>query len=170
VYGKETFTACALFIFGLVELILERSGLSNSDVAYVFEKGDREHEMHSAFSWHESHNPHLKDKRSISFLPKSTTLLQPADLIAGKIQEILIRGHSLIGTLDNGMQVTPVQNFDKYYSFDGTSASVMRSIPIRHSCWIANKPLFHTLDGNLKLLGVPSGVPYPLRIHARMKP
>jgi hypothetical protein len=56
------FTGCALIAFSYVELILKRAGFASERMAYAFEKGDREQEIHKAFSEYEKSNPDMKDR------------------------------------------------------------------------------------------------------------
>lgn len=105
-------------------------------------------------SWHEKANPQLRDKRTITFQPKRTVLLQPTDLIAGKVQEVLTRAHDALKTLDNGMSLTAVHTFERYFSYDGTSAAVLNS-KNRHMCLVANKKIFHNVDRVWSSQGMP---------------
>lgn len=124
VYGPA-YSFCSQSVFSLCELHVDKTRLQDQHVAYVFETGDRQHELSRSFQEYVKNN-RLKDRRSISFEPKSTPLLQPTDLIAGKVQEILERAYDALHCLDNGMDMTPVINFEKYYSRDGTSAAVLK--------------------------------------------
>ena len=161
-YGPSYFTGAALHMFGLVEHLLQERGIIDFPIAYIFEKGDREHEMHLCFSWHEKANPVLKDKRTITFQPKAPTLLHPTDLIAGQVQEVLTRAHGALKTLDNGMKLTAVHTFEKYFSFDGTTSAILGS-KNRHMCLVANKKIFHDVDAGWRAQGIPPGDPNPWR-------
>ena len=161
-YGPSYFTGAALHMFGLIEHKLQERGIIDFPIAYIFEKGDREHEMHMCFNWHEKANPVLKDKRTITFQPKATTLLRPTDLIAGKVQEVLTRAHGALKTLDNGMKLTGVHTFEKYFSYDGTTSAILDS-KNRHMLLVANKKIFHDVDAGWRAQGIPPGDPNPWR-------
>jgi hypothetical protein len=118
-------------------------------MAVVFEKGDREHELHKGFNDADKVDPKHKDLRSLAFLPKQTTLLQPADLIAGKVREVLNRARAH-GPLDNGDYVTQVTSFSEHYVSNGTSASILKrgtgmGVPF---CYVANRKLLRSADLN----------------------
>ena len=95
------FSACAQAGIANAEYALGHAG-RNQKADYLFEKGDREHEIHKMVSeWNESESVY-KDLRFVSFGPKSTTLLQPADLIAGVIQRCLIALKLLVKCAEAG--------------------------------------------------------------------
>lgn len=142
VHGSS-YSQCAQLVFALVECILQRKGLVDESVAYVFESGDRKHELLKSFEEYEKKTPNLRGKRSMRFLPKDTTLLQPADLISGKVQEVLLRAHKALGCLDNGLRNTPIDRFEKYYALDGTSAPIFSQ---RAICWISNEKYLRQTD------------------------
>jgi len=142
------FSGCAQICFALGEHLIERSGLREEKVAYVFEIGDRQHEISNTFSEYEKHNSGFKDRRSLTFLPKKTTLLQPADLIAGKIHDVLGRAREAVGFLDNGASLTPVQEFSRYYKEDGTSAALLEDPGNRVAAYVGNNALWSITDHN----------------------
>ena len=68
------FSGCAQACLQVAEIILAREGRHIDKVAYAFEKGDREHELHKMVrEWEEINNSERSGLRSLSFLPKSTT-------------------------------------------------------------------------------------------------
>jgi hypothetical protein len=148
VFGP-TYSACAQLCFSLAELMLDRSNMKHAKVAYTFEKGDRQHELSRCFNEYDEANPDFHDLRSLHFLPKKTTLLQPTDLIAGKIQEVLLRAHNALGFLDNGLLTTPTNRFEKYYSLDGTSDTLLSSRSGPLFSFVANQKLFMNADFRL---------------------
>ena len=129
----------------LCAAVLGYEGLDHEKVAYIFEKGDRQHEIDRVFIGFEKDHPQLAKKRSISFFPKSTWLLQPADLIAGKIQELLLRAHSKLGFLDNGDRLTHIDSFGRYNSLDGTTEALLKTKAL-HFCFVANRKHYEDAD------------------------
>jgi hypothetical protein len=148
IWGPEYFTGCALMTLILVETQLDQVGFSKEYVAYVYENGDRQHEMHKAFEEYVAGHPELEDLRRLAFSPKELPLLQGADLTAGKVNEVLGRAQEKLGFLDNGQRLTPVSNFEKYYSFDGTSEALLKEVAY-HQCYVANKSHFQEADRKL---------------------
>lgn len=148
IYGPSYFSGCALMAFVFVEVQIEMAGFSKESVTYVFEKGDRQHEMNQVFQEYVAGHPELDDLRSIDFQPKQLPTLQGADLTAGKINEVLVRADSALGFLDSGSPLTPVSRFERYYSFDGTSEALMKdgAALAFHNCYVANKSHFHAAD------------------------
>lgn len=72
-------------------------------------------------------------------------LLQASDLIAGSVQKLLLQAVEAVKCLDNGRAFTPIHTFERYYSKDGVTASVLPSA----SCeWrsVVNKHAFGKLD------------------------
>ncbi len=137
------FSGCALMAFSFTELTLDQQHLASENVAYAFEKGDRQHELNHAFMEYDANQPGWDNLRSLTFMPKKAALLQAADLIAGKIQEVLMRANDAIHSLDNGLMLTPLNRFKRYYSHDGTTEEIMRHSAM-HDCYVANKRHFHT--------------------------
>ena len=139
-------SACAQSCARLSEILLELEGRHTQKVAYVFEKGDREHEMHKMFSdWDKKSSSARSELRSLSFQPKSVTLLQPADLIAGVIQRCLVAAYDSLPNLENGKSRTALHNFEHHYSSDGVTASVVSGHDEMH-CFVMNPILFEKLD------------------------
>jgi hypothetical protein len=133
---------CAL----LTERTLSVSGLLREQVAYVFEKGEREHELTHTFTDFEKGRGYGYNLRSHHFLSKDSTLLQVADLVSGTAQKVLVRALRELGSLDNGRTVTPFHNFGKYYSKNGVTAAVMPPLSPTLRCVVANKSLFESLE------------------------
>jgi hypothetical protein len=146
------YSGCAQLCFSLVEEVLHRYKLGDRCVAYVFEKGDRQHELNQSFQEYENRNKDLTNKRSIHFLPKQTVLLQSADLIAGKVQEVVVRAFRKLPSLDNGRMITPLGKFDRYYSFDGTTAALFPDGTSSCFCFVANQKLFIDAEGGIREL------------------
>jgi hypothetical protein len=159
------YSALASLCSLLTERTLSVSGLLREQVAYVFEKGEREHELTHTFTDFEKGRGYRYNLRSHHFLSKDATLLQVADLISGTAQKVLVRAHKELGTLDNGRTVTPFHNFVKYYSRNGVTAAVMPPLSPTLRCVVANKSLFESLDTmtSLAIAGKPSF------LHTRMK-
>jgi hypothetical protein len=139
------FSACAQAGIAGAEFTLKTENRHLQKVEYVFEKGDREHELHKMVSeWNEAEGE-LNDLRGLSFLPKSTTLLEAADLIAGVIERCVVSAHQALPCLENGFSRTPLHNFERHYSGDGVTASVVSGHDRKH-CWIINPKTFTVLD------------------------
>lgn len=153
-YGPEYFSPVALMAFGFVEQAVDEFKHTLNPVAYVFEKGDRQHEINHALAEHESFHPELENLRSITFVPKGLALLQMADLVSGKVYQILHRAHKALGFLDNGQDMARLETFSRYYSHDGTSEALLRDLGSTavHSCWVLNKKHFEDTDRNLSAL------------------
>ncbi|HTC92706.1 MAG TPA: hypothetical protein VK699_04530 [Terriglobales bacterium] len=138
VYGPA-YSGCAQLCFALAEYVLDINGWQNEEVAYTFELGDRQHEISKSFYEYVRPKP-IVNKRSIHFLPKETVLLQPSDLIAGKIQEVLMRAYSDLGTVEIMDGHICIDEFKKYYSYDGTSLAVLdRPNGKRPLCFVVSK-------------------------------
>jgi len=135
------FSGCAQAVLSIVETLADNAGVNYSDIAYVFEKGEREHEMHFSFDELQKEHPEYQERRSLSFLPKKTTLLQPADLIAGTIQRMLLRVRAKLGTLDNGHELTPLLQLQNDYLPDPIGRIIVHEAAAQ-SCCIANKSFF----------------------------
>jgi hypothetical protein len=139
-------SACAQAVARTSEILLELQGRHTQKVAYIFEKGDRQHEIAKMFSdWDKKSNSVRSRLRSVGFQDKSTVLLQPADLIAGVIQRCLISAYGSLPNLDNGKSRTALHNFERHYSPDGVTASVVSGHDIQH-CFVMNPAIFEKLD------------------------
>jgi hypothetical protein len=143
------FSGCAYAAFAFVENVLMREKRERQKVNYVFEKGDREHEISNTFLDLDDKTSTLSGLRGHSFEPKATTLLQPADLVAGVVQRCLVRACTALPSLENGRSRTPLNTFDRYYSDDGVTAAVVSGHDSEH-CWVANPPMFQQIDKTAK--------------------
>jgi hypothetical protein len=114
--------------------------------AYAFEKGSREHELAKMLVEYEERTGELRDTRSHHFLPKSTTLLQPADLIAGTVQHVLLRAYAAIKCLDNGRVCTSLHNFERYFSGKEATEFIIPPLGSRLLRIVANRSLFGRFD------------------------
>jgi hypothetical protein len=141
------FSGCGQTYITLAEYLLQKDGLRRERVRYVFEKGDREHEISKMMrEWEDSGNSEFGKLRSYGFTPKEATpLLQPADLIAGTVQHILLAAHKALPCLDNGFSRTPLSNYERYYSRNGVTAAVVSGHDA-NGCWIINPLTFTVLD------------------------
>lgn len=129
------------------ELILAKQARQNEKVHYVFEKGDREHEISSVFKDWASRNSRLSGLREHSFEPKQgTPLLHPTDLIAGVVQRCAMSAYGALPCLDNGIARTQLQTFGRHYSRDGLTSAVVDGHD-SDKCWIVNARNFSFLDG-----------------------
>jgi hypothetical protein len=141
------FSFCAYAAVVDVEVLLTKWDLDKEKVHYVFEKGDREHEIANVFADWDAKNSRLYGLRGHGFEPKkTTTLLQPADLIAGIVQRCVIRSHEAFPCLDNGLARTQLQTFDRHYSSDGVTAAVVSGHD-HDKCWIFNASNVQFLGG-----------------------
>ena len=141
------FSACAYSAIVFTELILAKEGRQGEKVHYVFEKGDREHEVSKIFNDWDKKNSRLSGLRSHSFIPKKTsTLLHPADLIAGVVQRCVMSAIEGFPSLDNGLARTQLQTFERYYSKEGLTAAVVSGHD-HDKCWVVNAQNFTFLDG-----------------------
>ena len=140
------YSACAQLCTHTTETVLLGESRLQEKVAYTFEKGDRQHEIAKTVNDYEKRNKEVRDLRSLAFMPKSTPLLQPADLIAGTMQHVLLRAFAAIRCLDNGRPFTPLHNFERYFSKNGVDASVIQTFDGRILRYVANKPVFNNLD------------------------
>ena len=143
------FSGCAYAGILNTELILLNEQRLEQKVHYAFEKGDREHEISLTFSDFDEANSKLSGLRSHGFLPKQTTLLQPADLIAGVVQRCIIKANAAFPCQDNGIARTQLNTFERHYSPDGVTAAVVSGHDRTH-CWVANPQSFKFLDGVAK--------------------
>jgi hypothetical protein len=140
------YSACAYAAILNTEGYLLKENRLEQEVQYIFEKGDREHEIAITFADFDEKTSKLRGLRGHSFLPKQTTLLQPADLIAGVVQRCVIAQHAAFPSLDNGIARTQLNSFERHYSADGVTAAVVSGHDRKH-CWIANAQSFKFLDG-----------------------
>jgi len=141
------FSACAYAVVAFMEIRFMNEGTQRQKVHYVFEKGDREHEIIKVFDDWNQKNSVLSGVRGHGFEPKqTTTLLQPADLIAGMVQRCVLSQYRAFPNLDNGLARTRLQTFDRYYSGDGVTAAIVAGHDT-NSCWVANAKNFSFLDG-----------------------
>jgi hypothetical protein len=140
-----SFSACAYGAILNTEALLLKEGRQHREVHYAFEKGDREHEIKKIFADWNSKNSEYKGLRSHTFLPKNTTLLQPADLVAGIVQRCVVSAFNAFPSLDNGLARTRLQTFDRHYSGDGVTATIVSGHD-HDKCWIVNPKSFDFLD------------------------
>ena len=143
------FSGCAYAAVVFVENVLMNEGRELQKVHFVFEKGDREHEIANTFADWDETNSRLSGLRGHGFEPKSTTLLQPADLIAGVIQRCIMKAFSAFPCLENGIARTQLKTFERHYSSDGVTAAVVGGHDATH-CWVVNPPSFKFIDGVAK--------------------
>jgi hypothetical protein len=137
------FSGCAQACVAVTELLLNALGKQKEKVAYVFEKGDRQHEIAKLFNdWDDTHSS-LSGLRGLAFEPKQTMLLQSADLIAGVIQKCVLSAHSALPCLEGGKSRTKLNVYEHHYS-PVTSAVV--SGHDTEGCWIINPKTFAVLD------------------------
>jgi len=140
------FSGCAQACVALAEFILEKEDIHRQQVAYVFELGDRQHEVAKMIGeWKELKQSDRAGLRGLSFQPKATTLLQPADLIAGVIHKSLLNAYGALPCLENGFSRTPLHNYERYYSSDGVTAAAVSGHD-RERCWVVNPKTFAVLD------------------------
>jgi hypothetical protein len=140
------YSACAYGAIGFIESRFISERTQQQKVHYVFEKGDREHEIIKVFNDWSQKNSVLSGLRGHGFEPKTTTLLQPADLVAGIVQRCAIRAFAAFPSLDNGTARTRLSTFERHYSGDGVTAAVVSGHD-SNSCYIANAKNFKFLDG-----------------------
>jgi hypothetical protein len=140
------YSALAQLCTHTTERTLYTENRAMEKVAYTFEKGERQHEVSKAISDYEERNHDVADYRTLSFLPKKTPLLQPADLIAGTVQHVLLGAYSALRCLDNGHLFTRVDNFEHHYSKNGVTAAVIPPYNGRLLRYVVNKPLFANFD------------------------
>jgi hypothetical protein len=139
------YSACAYGVIGFTEIRLMNRRIQKQKVHYVFEKGEREHEIAKVFDDWDKKNSVLSGLRGHGFEPKRTTLLQPADLVAGIVQRCMREAFAVFPCLDNGLARTQLNTFERHYSEDGVTASVIAGHD-RESCWVANARNFDFLD------------------------
>jgi hypothetical protein len=130
----------------ITERMLLKTGKFRERLIYVFEKGEREHEVRQAIADYETRYPKNDSLRSLDFLPKNTTLLQPCDLIAGAVQGTLLAALEKFRSLHIGMASTPVQHFHSCYSRDGIAANVIPPWSGTLQCLVATRSLLYAMD------------------------
>jgi hypothetical protein len=140
-------SACAYAAVLNIEGLLKNENRQRQEVNYVFEKGDRENEIIKVFKEWNAHNSEFRNLRSHAFLPKKTTLLQPADLVAGVVQRCALAAFNAYPTvgLDNGLARTRLNTFDLFYSQDGVTNAVVTGHDTT-KCWVVNARSFNFLD------------------------
>jgi hypothetical protein len=139
-------SACATSSIKLAEMLLELENRHQQKTAYIFEKGDRQHELAKMMAdWDRKTDSPRSELKSLSFQPKATTLLQPADLIAGTVQKCMLSAFGASHCLKNGKSRTRLNTFERYYSEDGVTSTVVSGHD-NWSCWVANTKLFEMLD------------------------
>jgi hypothetical protein len=139
------YSACAYGVIGFTEIRLMNQGIQKQKVHYVFEKGEREHEIAKVFGDWDKKNSILNGLRGHGFEPKRTTLLQPADLVAGIVQRCVRQAFQAFPCLDNGLARTQLNTFERHYSADGVTAAVVAGHDLKN-CWVANPKNFDFLD------------------------
>lgn len=131
IYGPAYSTLAMLCVYN-AETILRNQAKPLEKVAFIFEKGEREHELAFTLTELDKRLPQ-RDLRSHHFLPKDTAILQPADMVAGVVQRMILRAYAGLKCLDNGMGFTPLQNFARHFDTLTTAtlpgnATVFRSV------------------------------------------
>lgn len=139
------FSGCAYAALALAEFMIMKQERAHLKTRYVFEKGDREHEMLNVFNDLSKNDSKFYGLRGIGFEPKQTILLQPADLITGVVQRCLISAHRSFPSLDNGLGYVRLNTFERYYSSDGVTSAVVSGHDLE-SCRIYNARTFLYLD------------------------
>ncbi len=139
------FSGCGQSAVALAEFILLKENRQQQKVHYVFEKGDREHEIAKMMKDWDDTNSSLSGLRGYGFEPKQTTLLQPADLIAGIVQKCVLSAHKALPCLDNGFSRTFLHNYERHYMRNGVTAAVVSGHDHEH-CWVINPLTFTVLD------------------------
>ncbi|MGA8762900.1 MAG: hypothetical protein WB562_08560 [Candidatus Sulfotelmatobacter sp.] len=140
------FSGCGQAAIMNAEYLLLKEGRRKQKVGFFFEKGDREHEISKMMQdWNDSKTSEYGRLRSHGFCPKETTLLQPADLIAGVVQRCMLSAYKALPCLDNGLSRTALHNYERYYHRNGVTAAVVSGHD-RERCWIINPLTFTVLD------------------------
>jgi hypothetical protein len=137
------FSGCAYAAVAITEFQFMKELKQGEEVRYVFEKGDREHEMSNLFADLAKKDSKMFGLRGHAFEPKKTTLLQPADLIAGIVQRCALRAYEPLKSLDNGMAYTFLNTFERHY--DEVTCAVVTGHDDK-TCWIVNAKSFEYLD------------------------
>ena len=139
------FSGCAQACITVAEYILTKEGREKQKVGYFFEKGDREHEITKMMKDWDDTRSAFSELRGHGFYPKTTTLLQPADLVAGVVQRCVLAAHRALPCLENGLSRTALHNYERYYTKNGVTAAVVSGHD-RDRCWIINPLTFAVLD------------------------
>jgi hypothetical protein len=140
------FSGCGQVAIINAEYLLLKDGRRKQNVGFFFEKGDREHEISKMMQdWNDSKTSEYGKLRSHGFYPKETTLLQPADLIAGVVQRCVLTAYNALACLDNGFSRTALNNYERYYHRNGVTAAVVSGHD-RERCWVINPLTFTVLD------------------------
>jgi len=116
--GPAYSCAASMCVYAAEDL-LRRANKTMEKTAITFEKGEREHELAQTLRDLESRFPKQRNLRSHHFLPKQTTLLQPADLIAGVAQGLLMRVIKDGKSISDTQAFRPLSRFWKYFSGNG---------------------------------------------------
>lgn len=119
------FSACAYWNMAFTEMRLMMLGKFSEKVHYTFEKGDREHEIANVFRDIEKNDSRRFGKRGYGFEPKQTTLLQPADFIAGTIERCVLRGLGAIPLLDDTAGHAELRQLSAYYDSSGITLALV---------------------------------------------
>jgi len=143
--GGPVYSCAATMCIYAAETILLGRALLLEQLAYVFEKGEREHELRHTLDDIEKRFPEKRDIRSHHFLPKCTTLLQPADLISGIAQELLLSVKADHKSISDGRTFKSLSRFWKFYRTDGVTESVL---PRKQQYFraVVNRPTLEHLD------------------------
>jgi hypothetical protein len=144
------FSGCAYGVIATAEWQLIESGRRSVNMRYVFEKGDREHEIAAVFADLEKKDSGFFGRRGHGFEPKETTLLQPADFVVGIVQRCLIKAYSGLPCLDNGSTQVHLNTFERSYSPDGVTHGLVNGHD-KKTCRIFNARNFRYLDEMNKL-------------------
>lgn len=139
------FSGCAQSCVVIAELLIDALGMRKERVSYVFERGDRQHEIAKMFDDWVDTKSELSSLRGLSFEPKQVTLLQPADLIAGMVQKCVLSAHSALPCLEGGKSRTKLNVYEHHYSLDGVTSAVVSGHDTE-GCWIINPKTFAVLD------------------------
>lgn len=119
------FSACAYWNMSFTEMRLMMLGTFGDKVRYTFEKGDREHEVTNVFKDIEKNDSRRSGKRSYGFEPKETTLLQPADFVAGTVQRCVVKGFDAIPLLNDIGANLPLRQLNAYYDSGGITLALV---------------------------------------------
>jgi hypothetical protein len=141
-----SYSMVAYLSLAITERILLKTNRFAEKLAYVFEKGEREHEIRQAIADYETRYPKNNSLRSLHILPKHTVLLQPCDLIAGGVQSALLAALSIHKSLDIGMDSTPVQHFQSCYSSNVVASNIIPPWSGTMQCLVATRSLLNGMD------------------------
>lgn len=136
-FSGASYTAVAITEFQFM-----KESKHGEEARYVFEKGDREHEISNLFLDLAKNDSEFYGLRGHAFEPKKTTLLQPSDLIAGVLQRCALRAYQPLQSLDNGLAYTYFNSFEHHY--DETTRAVVTGHD--KTCWVVNAKSFEHLD------------------------